>query len=195
VDYNDGTCRIATIVQLQHVNNEHHVGMENSENSTKIVHDEQHVVRENSEKFIFVGTTHLFWDNKQELIQSKEIQIFLESMQKFNPNNFPTIICGDFNIEPNQNTYGIMNFNKFQSAYQNYKNTGRHPPFTSYKSFEESKCIDYIFYKTDTTPRVVLTHVLDLQEQQFSKNVETFIPNFEHPSDHLPIMATFEILQ
>jgi len=199
VDYNDGTSRIATIVQLRHVKNERHIDIENS---TKMLHehvvvkensDEQHIVTESTEKFIIVGTTHLFWDNKKEEIQIKEIQLFLESLQKFNPNNFPTIICGDFNSYPTQSIYRIMNLNKFQSAYQNYKNTGQHPPFTSYKSFASAKCIDYIFYKTDTTPRVIPTHVLDLQEQQFSEKVETFIPNSAHPSDHLPIMATFEV--
>jgi len=166
VDYDDNTNRIATILHLKYIQNN---------------------VPVDSEYSIFIASTHLFWDDTSPK-QETEIEKLLQFLQKINSQDVPTIICGDFNSTPTQNIYKIIIKHGYKSAYVDYKGTGQHPKFTSYKSHEDTKCIDYIFYKTNTKPALQLMHVLDLQEEQV---VKEFLPNSQHPSDHLPIFAKF----
>jgi len=195
VDYNDNTNRIATILHLKYIQNhdqsknpvpaKHHVDMKSHVITGEHGSGKMDV---DSKYSIFIACTHLFWDNTSPK-QETELENLLQFLQKINPQDIPTIICGDFNSTPSQNVYKIITNRGFKSAYEDYKGTGQHPKFTAYKSHEDTKCIDYIFYKTNSKPALQLKNVLDLQEEQVAKE---FLPNAEHPSDHLPIYAEFK---
>jgi len=84
-----------------------------------------------------------------------------------------------------------MKRKQFKSAYDNYKGTGQHPLFTLYKSPDETKCIDYIWYSEASVPSLKVTQILDLEEDHITH--QGYLPNDTHPSDHLPLMVVFEI--
>jgi mRNA deadenylase 3'-5' endonuclease subunit Ccr4 len=96
-------------------------------------------------------------------------------------------VLGDFNDVPYSPVYDIMCQDRFLSAYEPDQ------PRTTWKTRratgEVRRTIDYIWYKiggwsasitVDSTP---------------SRELEAPAPNQTHPSDHLPLEATFSIIQ
>ncbi|KAK2641667.1 hypothetical protein Ddye_023430 [Dipteronia dyeriana] len=67
---------------------------------------------------------------------------------------------------------------------------GREPKFTNCKP-EFKNTLDYIFFSPSRL--ITLISVLNLPDSIKSADVIGGLPNFYHPSDHLPVAAEFEI--
>uniref|UniRef100_A0A6B2LES8 Endonuclease/exonuclease/phosphatase domain-containing protein n=1 Tax=Arcella intermedia TaxID=1963864 RepID=A0A6B2LES8_9EUKA len=162
IDFADGTQRIGFLLLFERIGS-------NSTNNK-----------------LYLLNTHLYWDNHQPQVQIDEMSTLLNRLKSVNVDQSPTLICGDFNFLPNGESYNFLTQRGFKSAFENYK-TNQHPPFTS-KAKAPGKCIDYIFYKTNTIPTITVAKLVDLGEESLSNH---YIPNQGHPSDHLPISAHF----
>eukprot|EP01120_Amphizonella_sp_Union-15-10_P013773 TRINITY_DN6489_c0_g1_i1.p1 TRINITY_DN6489_c0_g1~~TRINITY_DN6489_c0_g1_i1.p1 ORF type:complete len:311 (-),score=40.25 TRINITY_DN6489_c0_g1_i1:37-969(-) len=155
---------------------------------------------------IVVATTHLYWDNSRVDVQFQELKYFLDSLAKFNVNQAPTIVTGDFNSLPEQPLYKFMQtmqspnpkkknddsnlYFKFASAYSNYAGTGKEPLYTTFKP-NWNGCIDYIWYWSKTESLSPLSILTLPEAKELMK--EKGLPNSVHGSDHLPLYCEFGI--
>lgn len=127
----------------------------------------------------YVGTTHLKAKNFAELRTQQGDQILYEVRFLMDE---PLLIAGDFNADPNEPV--CQNFkNKFHSAYELSENH-----YTTYKKRNSvtKRCIDYIWYRN--MKLVGVQKLPDVESIPYP-----FLPNIDHPSDHLPLMAEFKI--
>ena len=117
----------------------------------------------------------------------------------------PYIFAGDFNIKPQDPTYHIFtngsknyNCNPVKSSY--FETLGFEPSVTCATQTSDasspdrvrnfSDCLDYIFYQNDPDSDSKLELLLT-SEVKLPNN--TYLPNSVHPSDHLPLIATFQL--
>jgi len=79
----------------------------------------------------------------------------------------------------------------FTSAYKALN--GEEPTYTTWKKRkggEDKHTIDYIFYQRNKGVEVI--SVLEIPGEK-TINPQTLLPGWEYPSDHLAIMAEFEL--
>ncbi|KAI9194661.1 hypothetical protein LWI28_025960 [Acer negundo] len=143
-------------------------------------------------------------------------------LKKFRCTEPSIIVAGDFNSNPNSMVYRYLissylnsklwiENNEVVTEVESFEETeveyfeepvpmplcsvyalvkGREPEFTNCKP-EFKDTLDYIFF----SPSRLITpiSVLELPDSTKSADVIGGLPNFYHPSDHLPIAAEFEI--
>eukprot|EP00028_Trichosphaerium_sp_Am-I-7-wt_P004708 CAMPEP_0168521692 /NCGR_PEP_ID=MMETSP0405-20121227/8823_1 /TAXON_ID=498012 /ORGANISM="Trichosphaerium sp, Strain Am-I-7 wt" /LENGTH=104 /DNA_ID=CAMNT_0008542991 /DNA_START=880 /DNA_END=1194 /DNA_ORIENTATION=+ len=101
-------------------------------------------------------------------------------------------MTGDFNFGPGTKPFKYTTTNdkvyKFNHAYSNYNNTGREPPFSTYKP-SYTEFIDYIWYWSSNDSIGPLRVLSMPTEAQVS--AEKGLPSTNYPSDHLPLLAEF----
>ena len=74
-----------------------------------------------------------------------------------------------------------------QSSYNDYKNS-RHPDFTNFTE-DFRATLDYILHTEYLKPQ----RLLPVPSARDLKGVK-YLPNEDHPSDHLPILTEFILL-
>ena len=96
----------------------------------------------------------------------------------------PTIICGDFNGEPDEPFYPIMTNAGFRNAYFGVEAPDQEPKYTTYKIRKdlEARCIDYIWLRNVTAQSVLALPT----PEQLGENA---LPSEIYPSDHLSLVA------
>ncbi len=93
------------------------------------------------------------------------------------------LFVGDFNMLPNTKTYRYLS-SKANCIWKDYLDLY---PITNYsyiKGYEFSGCLDYIFY---TKIKLKCINI------QISK-INNIIPDINNPSDHIPIVASFKLI-
>lgn len=164
-----------------------------------------------SEQKIIIVNTHLYWNPDDEDVKLYQFMQIIEYLEEQYDKEANIIICGDLNslpesklidfIKTNNMKHGfyknqekIMKWNEnisrnrkinLHSVYSRYKKTG-YPKFTNYTERFKG-VIDYIFYNSDS----LLSPYQILKIPRLDKKGEKGIPNCNHPSDHLPVMAEF----
>ncbi|KAL5804449.1 hypothetical protein ACOSQ3_031249 [Xanthoceras sorbifolium] len=174
---------------------------------------------------VIVANTHLFWNpswSNVKFAQAKYLTKRLAEFKTLVSKRFRceepfVIVAGDFNAKPNSKVYQylvsgcpghqswIAN-NEVVAYFQELAleeppmplcsvyalANGREPKFTNCKpNFKET--LDYIFFSPSR--HIKLVSVDPLPESSESPDVVSGLPNFYHPSDHLPIAADFEIIK
>ena len=94
------------------------------------------------EKFYYVNT-HL--DHVGRVARKEGLNLILEKIQKINPDNFPLILTGDFNMEHTDSSIQKLN-EKMIDARTSAKKTDSFWYF-SMDGGTRSSIIDYIYYK------------------------------------------------
>ncbi|CCK70223.1 CCR4-NOT core exoribonuclease subunit CCR4 KNAG_0D04840 [Huiozyma naganishii CBS 8797] len=175
----------------------------------------QHIA---SGEHIWVATTHLHWDPKFNDVKTFQVGVLLDHLQTLirqdNPRQdvkkAPVIICGDFNSyidsavyellssgsvkdhrDGIKRDYGYMSQNNFshQLALNSSYGLIGELPFTNFTpSFVD--VIDYIWYSTHALRIRGLLGKLD--DEYISKFIG--FPNDKFPSDHIPLIVRFELL-
>ena len=129
---------------------------------------------ENNKK-IWVFNTHL--DHVGSQAQLQGIQLILKKIDILNSNDFPVILMGDFNVEPNSELITNLKRNMNDSKEKAKLVFGSNGTFNGF-NFEElvTRRIDYIMLSKSNTIEVekygVLSSSIDLK----------------YPSDHFPVL-------
>lgn len=111
----------------------------------------------------------------------------MEAIKKFNSDNLPVVLCGDFNDVPKSLIYDLVT-KEYTSTYSFYYDTKEEPYTVAKKrtSDEEIRCIDYIFYKSD---KLYVKKLLEVPN--FRQELPHLLPSIKYPSDHLSIAVEF----
>lgn len=150
-------------------------------------------------KEFYVVVTHLksktpFWQLRHE--QGKYLEKVLSEVTV----DFPVIICGDFNAEPNEKVYQVFreSIMDLGSAYCHLNPQEEEPSFTTWKirggthgkNKEVAHCIDYIWYsRSELRPISLLKFP---SEDEIGKDR---LPSLSYPSDHLSLVVDFGFIK
>lgn len=128
-----------------------------------------------TKKLIWVFNTHL--DHIGEEARSKGTQLILAKIAALNTKNYPVILMGDFNSEPD--TERIIDLKKEMNDCRDIseeKPFGPSGTFNDFKHYEPvTKLIDYIFISKNAKLKVKKYAVLSDSK------------DLKYPSDHLPV--------
>lgn len=160
----------------------------------------------NSNNHFIFAMTHLKAKQGYEDVRLKQGYILLQRLNSFihslekKPDGI--IISGDFNDVPSSKLYQLFATGKaesdlkeifthnfiLKSAYSNYDKSGVEP-YTTYKKRETEvrRCIDYIWYEEE---KLKVNRLLEIPNYE---NLKDRLPCAQYPSDHLAIMAEFQI--
>ncbi|PIN13607.1 Glucose-repressible alcohol dehydrogenase transcriptional effector CCR4 [Handroanthus impetiginosus] len=156
---------------------------------------------------VIIANTHIYWDPEWadvKIAQAKYLLSRLAGFKKLISNKFdcsPSIIvAGDFNSVPGDLVYKYLVSGTNSTAPETedelpiplssvYAFTRREPEFTNCTP-GFTGTLDYIFFSPSGDIKPV--SYLELPEAE-SSDVNGGLPNYFHPSDHLPIGAEFEV--
>ena len=131
-----------------------------------------------------IVTYHMPLEPTRHQVSLSHIKVLYKKIIRY-MNGTGWILAGDFNILPDSKTYMFLtNQNNIGCIWKDKLN---YYPLTNHayiKNFEFSGCLDYIFYTKDKLKcnNVVVNMI---------KNI---IPDQYNPSDHIPILAEFSMI-
>lgn len=163
----------------------------------------------NTPHHVIVANTHIYWDPEWADVKLAQAKYLLSRVAQFKElvsekyECMPSVIlAGDFNSIPGDKVYEYLVSGSSSSASlaecldelpiplcSVYGSTRGEPPFTNCTP-DFTNTLDYIFFVPDD--QIKPLSFLELPEAN-SPNVLGGLPNYYHPSDHLPIGAEFEI--
>lgn len=97
--------------------------------------------KKSKKKFYFVNT-HL--DHRGSEAQRKGLELIVDRIDKINPQGYPMVLTGDFNVTPNNPALTELN-NRMSSAREVAEKTDKLGTFNGWG--KEDKIIDYIYIK------------------------------------------------
>ncbi|MDO7171749.1 endonuclease/exonuclease/phosphatase family protein [Mariniflexile sp. AS56] len=125
-------------------------------------------------KKIWIFNTHL--DHKGEQAQLKGIEKIQKKIAEVNTKNYPVILMGDFNVEPNSLLIKNLSESMLNSETVSKLTFGPNGTFNGFKFHEPvTRKIDYIFISNSKTITVN-------KQAVFSDS-----SNMKYPSDHFPV--------
>ncbi|XP_074582973.1 carbon catabolite repressor protein 4 homolog 4 isoform X1 [Curcuma longa] len=149
---------------------------------------------------IVVADTHIYWDPTWidvKLAQAKYLLSRLSQFKELVSTKFActpsVLVAGDFNSTPGDEVYQYLVSTseaapiKLCSLYATAN--GGEPPFTNCTP-DFTGTLDYIFFSATRLKPVSLLEVPGPD----SPDIVGGLPNYNHPSDHLPIGAEFLVL-
>ncbi len=130
-----------------------------------------------SNKKWFVFNTHL--DHMGEQARAKGIDLIFEKIVLYNKHNYPLILMGDFNLEPQDKR--ILAIKKKMDDTSEISTAKPFGPVGTFNNFEfdkpVTKRIDYIFISKNNNLKVKKYAVLSDSKE------------LRYPSDHLPVFV------
>jgi mRNA deadenylase 3'-5' endonuclease subunit Ccr4 len=125
--------------------------------------------------------THLQWDPPDTPADRQrgywQIRQLLQERDQIAPACEAWLICGDFNVTPESHIVSVLRAAGFDYTHRTLADT------STCNANARAKMIDYVFYPETVRAQAVPVPVIDDQ---------TPLPSYEHPSDHLALMAHFE---
>lgn len=166
-------------------------------------------LKDTSQNVVIVANTHIYWDPDWADVKLAQAKYLLSRLAQFKTlvsDRFECtpslIVAGDFNSTPGDKVYQYLISGNASSApmldaledlpiplCSVYASTRCEPPFTNYTP-GFTGTLDYIFFFP--TDHIKPVSFLELPEPE-SSDIDGGLPNFSHPSDHLPIGAEFVI--
>ena len=172
---------------------------------------------------LIVCNTHVHWNPELCDVKLMQTQMMMEELMALraklrldspSARPIPMIVCGDFNSEPSSGVYELLScggvapdhpeFGHYRYGIYSqqglkhniplvsvYNHAGQgEPPFTNYTATYVG-VLDYIYFAKDSLrPCGVLEHV----SEQTITSQGYALPSPHFPSDHLPLLAEFELL-
>lgn len=158
---------------------------------------------------VIVANTHLYWDPEWADVKLAQAKYLLSRLALFRTRvsnrlecTPSVVVAGDFNSTPGDKVYQYLVSGNSPLAQavecledmpiplsSVYAFTKGEPPFTNCTP-DFTDTLDYVFFSP--TDNIKPVSFLDLPEPD-SPDVAGGLPNYSHPSDHLPIGAEFEI--
>lgn len=147
-----------------------------------------------SSRLIFIGT-HLKAKTQFASSRVNQVNAILDYIRKEYSQDTNIILAGDFNGEPDESFYNILINANLMSSYR-YLLNNHEPPYTTWKfksreshnEKEESRTIDYIFYRSNR-----LTPIAYLNIPSKTDIGPDGLPCASYPSDHLALQSIFLI--
>ncbi|WP_299670345.1 endonuclease/exonuclease/phosphatase family protein [uncultured Polaribacter sp.] len=135
----------------------------------------------NSDKKVWIFNTHL--DHVGQQAQLNGMKLIEAKIKKVNTKNYPVIITGDFNVEPESKLISILKNNFSDAKELAGKNAfGVNGTFNGFKFHEPvTRRIDYIMLSKNTSVAVKKYAVL------------TDSKDLKYPSDHFPVFAEIQL--
>lgn len=134
----------------------------------------------NKDRKFWVFNTHL--DHIGEQARAKGLELILSKIDQFNVNNYPVVLMGDFNLEPNDKT--ILEVKKQMHDTREVTLSKPFGPVGTFNNFEfntpVTKRIDYIFISKKSKLEVKKYGVLSDSK------------DLKYPSDHFPVYVEFK---
>lgn len=160
--------------------------------------------------FIIVANTHIYWDPELADVKLAQARYLLSRLAQFKllvSDKFDcspsVVVTGDFNSLPGSQVYQYLTSGSSEAGTlleisddvhiplcSAYASTRGEPHFTNYTP-GFTGTLDYILFSPENIKPV---SYLELPEPEAS-DIQGGLPNYYHPSDHLPIGAEFEIIQ
>ncbi|CAA2959161.1 Hypothetical predicted protein [Olea europaea subsp. europaea] len=162
-----------------------------------------------SSHHVIIANTHIYWDPEWadvKLAQAKYLLSRLAKFKKMVADKFDctpsVLVAGDFNSVPGDQVYQYIVSGTTSVGAENaedlpiplssvYAFTRGEPHFTNCTS-NFIGTLDYILFSPSEDIKPI--SYLELPERE-SSDVSDGLPNYYHPSDHLPIGAEFEVFQ
>ncbi|XP_042405865.1 carbon catabolite repressor protein 4 homolog 4-like isoform X1 [Zingiber officinale] len=148
---------------------------------------------------IVVADTHIYWDPNWidvKLAQAKYLLSRLSQFKELVSTKFTctpsVLVAGDFNSTPGDEVYQYIVSTSEAAPIKLsslYATNGGEPPFTNCTP-DFTGTLDYIFFSGCRLKPVSLLEV----PGRDSPDIVGGLPNYHHPSDHLPIGAEFLVL-
>ena len=134
--------------------------------------------KKTKQKF-WVFNTH--FDHVGVVARAKSAQLILEKMKTLNTENFPVILMGDFNLEPETEDIQTIKKSLLDSKEVSELKFGPEGTFNGFE-FEKpvTRRIDYVF--------VSKSNIMVKKYAVLSDNWD-----LKYPSDHFPVFVNFEI--
>ncbi|XP_021725537.1 carbon catabolite repressor protein 4 homolog 4-like isoform X2 [Chenopodium quinoa] len=166
-------------------------------------------LKNHSQHLIIIANTHLYWDPEWADVKLAQAKYLLSRLDQFKTlvsekfECFPSVIVtGDFNSIPGDQVYNylISGSSSLESTVECpdelpiplssvYACTRGEPAFTNCTP-GFTGTLDYIFFSPSGCIQPV--SFLELPDED-SPSVAGGLPNYQHPSDHLPIGAEFQV--
>ncbi|WJX61466.1 poly(A)-specific ribonuclease [Trifolium repens] len=162
-----------------------------------------------SHQFLIVTNTHIYWDPEWADVKLAQAKYLLSRLAQFKTlvsDKYEctpeVIVAGDFNSQPGDMVYQYLISGNPSSELTTdyveerpiplssvYASTKGEPPFTNYTP-GFTGTLDYILFLPSDYIKPI--SYLELPDSE-AADIVGGLPNFSHPSDHLPIGAEFEI--
>jgi endonuclease/exonuclease/phosphatase family metal-dependent hydrolase len=138
---------------------------------------------ESNSRFYFVGV-HNHYNPIDSVTQDAHMNYLLKLIKRNTViNDYPVIMCGDFNATPSHSVYDIIYKNKYESVYKKFY--GEEAKYT-FASEHFRGAMDYIF----VNDKCKINNVKEIDFDYLEKNN---IPNDDFPSDHMYLFADIKI--
>lgn len=182
----------------------------NSKNQVELIMVLRHLF---TDKIIVVSNTHLYWKLSDiKLLQLIVILQALNRVQKRYPNS-KVLFMGDFNSSPQSSVYKFLKNDKIETCHPDIAPFLVHPDkeFIENPVRSQSNVFDSIIAENDlftcftqhlfgifdyiwfNSRDFRLTGFLSGVDTSYMKSISG-LPNRDYPSDHIPLVAEFEIL-
>ncbi|KAF1874894.1 hypothetical protein Lal_00007509 [Lupinus albus] len=168
-------------------------------------------LKDPSRHVVIVANTHLYWDPELADVKLAQAEYLLSRLEQFRTlvadryECIPdVIVAGDFNSQPGDMVYQYLTSGNPSSKQVTecledphiplcsvYASTRGEPPFTNYTP-GFTGTLDYVLFSPSDHIKPI--SFLELPDSN-DADIAGGLPNYSHPSDHLPIGAEFEIIK
>lgn len=129
---------------------------------------------------VWIVNTHLDHVGQQSRVNS--MKLIQMHMKRINKKNYPVIIMGDLNVEPDNELITILNQNFIDTKEISKLKFGPVGTFSGFKFNKPvTRRIDYIF--VSKSPQIIVKKYAVLSDSK----------DLKYPSDHLPVFVRLEL--
>lgn len=165
---------------------------------------------------LLVCNTHIHWDPAEADVKLVQVQFMLDEIDKLcnrkNEPNMPMVIAGDFNSEPSNAVFTLLQTGKVDPTHKDWNGTNYgklskegcshrfklqncfggicEPEFSNYNG-DFMGILDYIWY---TSESIRVLGALEPPTKAEILEQKSPLPNCNYPSDHIFLLSEFEII-
>ena len=136
-----------------------------------------------TKQFFWVFNTH--FDHVGEIARAKSAQLIHEKVSQVNTKDYPVVIMGDFNLEPNSQPILFLSNQYVHSKRGSkliYNSGGTFNGFDFHKAISNEKEIDHIFVSKKS-----------FEVKKYAVLTDSY--SCKYPSDHFPVFVELEFLK
>lgn len=136
-----------------------------------------------TKQFFWVFNTH--FDHVGEIARAKSAQLIHQKVSQVNKKDYPIVIMGDFNLEPNSEPILFLSNQYIHSksvSKLSYNSGGTFNAFDFHKPISKEREIDHIFVSKKS-----------FEVKKYAVLTDSY--SCKYPSDHFPVFVELEFLK